>query len=310
MHKELAGIINQIFREHSSIEKLKAGILFPLNKMKGDKVAKNTRPVVFLVALRKILSTIVLRRIEAAVEGFLSIYQHAYRRGRSTTEAVWTWQWVRGMIERYSERVKFLGLDLSKAFDSLNRSKLMEILGRYNLATEDELRMIQFLLSKTTLRGKINGELGKTFDTHIGTPQGDALSPILFLIYLEHVWRTFPGRNLLLSAPDVVVKYADDVNLALRETRQEREERESRTSRWMTVPAQTAVAVALSKVLTFILRNIIYRSTWRRRYWGRSHRESVTLGESFWEYHSMLRWSSSEGKVKRRRRSISCTTCG
>jgi len=31
---------------------------------------------------------------------------------------------------------------------------------------------------------------------------------------------------LLLSAPDVVVKYADDVNLVLRETRQEREERE------------------------------------------------------------------------------------
>ena len=122
------------------------------------------------------------------------------------------------MIERYSEQFKFLGLDLSKAFDSLNRS--------HNLATEDELRMIQCLLLKTTLRGKINGELGKTFDTHIGMPQSDALSPILFLIYLEHVWRTFPGRNLLLSAPDVVVKYADDVNLALRETRQEREERE------------------------------------------------------------------------------------
>ena len=224
LHKELAGIINQIFREHSSIEELKAGILFPLNKLKGDKVAKNTRPVVFLVTLHKILSTIVLRRIEDAVGQFLSLSQHAYRKGRSTTEAVWTWQWVRGMIERYSERVKFLGLDLSKAFDSLNRSKLMDILRHYNLATEDEIRIIQFLLSKTTLRGKINGELGKAFATHIGTPQGDALSPILFLIYLEHIWRTFPGRNLLYS-PDVVVKYADDINLAFRETKMQRVER-------------------------------------------------------------------------------------
>ena len=224
LHRLLADLINQIFREHSSIDELKAGILFPLNKLKGDKIAANTRPVVFLVALRKILSTIVLRRIEAAVEAFLSIYQHAYRKGRSTTEAVWTWQWIRGMVERYGERVSFLGLDLSKAFDSLHRGKLMDILREHKLATEDELRMIQFLLSKTTLRGKINGELGRVFETHIGTPQGDALSPILFLIYLEHIWRTFPERNLIRSS-DTVVKYADDVNLALRETKWECAER-------------------------------------------------------------------------------------
>ena len=95
------------------------------------------------------------------------------------------------MVERYGERVSFLGLDLSKAFDSLHRGKLMDILREHKLATADELRMIQFLLSKTTLRGKINGELGRVFETHIGTPQGDALSPILFLIYLEHIWRTY-----------------------------------------------------------------------------------------------------------------------
>ena len=95
----------------------------------------------------------------------------------------------------------------------------MDILREHKLATEDELRMIQFLLSKTTLRGKINGELGRVFETHI-----DALSPILFLIYLEHIWRTFSERNLIRSS-DTVVKYADDVNLALRETKWECAER-------------------------------------------------------------------------------------
>ena len=76
LHRLLADLINQIFREHSSIDELKAGILFPLNKLKGDKIAANTRPVAFLVALRKILSTIVLRRIEEAVEDF-SLYLSA-----------------------------------------------------------------------------------------------------------------------------------------------------------------------------------------------------------------------------------------
>ena len=50
LHRLLADLINQIFREHSSIVELKAGILFPLNKLKGDKIAANTRPVIFLVA--------------------------------------------------------------------------------------------------------------------------------------------------------------------------------------------------------------------------------------------------------------------
>ena len=45
---------------------------------------------------------------------------------------------------------------------------------------------------------KVNGELGKPFETRIGTPQGDVLSPILFVIYLENAMREIRSTDIAL----------------------------------------------------------------------------------------------------------------
>ncbi|GFR81283.1 very-long-chain enoyl-CoA reductase [Elysia marginata] len=73
---------------------------------------------------------------------------------------------------------------MSAAFDTIDRKQLLQLLT--NLVTEDEKRIIQFLLSNTTLNVKISGaNTEEPFFTNIGTPQGDSLSPVLFIIYLE-----------------------------------------------------------------------------------------------------------------------------
>ena len=79
--------------------------------------------------------------------------------------------------------------------------------------TEDDLRIITFLLAETRLQVKIGQDKGETFSTTIGTPQGDALSPVLFLVYLEHIMRTHENRNLMLQR-EITFAYADDVNFA------------------------------------------------------------------------------------------------
>ena len=50
---------------------------------------------------------------------------------------------------------------------------------------DDELRMCQLLLANTTLQVRLEEVLWNPFKTTIGTPQGDGLLPILFIIYLE-----------------------------------------------------------------------------------------------------------------------------
>jgi hypothetical protein len=107
---------------------------------------------------------------------------------------------------------------------------LLEILRSNNICNEDELRMIQFLLSETTLRAKIDGKQGPTFSTPIGTPQGDGISHILFLIYFAHILyaaeATLRERSLLIAG-DHTLTYADDHMIALNESPEAIAERES-----------------------------------------------------------------------------------
>ena len=60
--------------------------------------------------------------------------------------------------EKYGEQILNMALDLSKAFDSLDRGTMIQILEENALAREDELRIISYLLSETTLKVKV----GKT----------------------------------------------------------------------------------------------------------------------------------------------------
>jgi len=71
LHKTIADMFNNIFTQHETIMELKQGYLFPLNKPEKLKIASNTRPLVFLPALRKVLSSIVLNRIMPKVNEYV-----------------------------------------------------------------------------------------------------------------------------------------------------------------------------------------------------------------------------------------------
>jgi hypothetical protein len=85
--------------------------------------------------------------------------------------------------------IYILGLDMSRAFDTIDPAKLMSILRNEVRLEEDYLLMCQSLLADTNLKVKLGQALSDPFTTTIGTPQGDGLSPILFAIYLESALR-------------------------------------------------------------------------------------------------------------------------
>ena len=75
--------------------------------------------------------------------------------------------------------------------------------------------MTQTLLNNTTLQARIKNILSEPFETNIGVPQGDALSPVLFTIYLE-----LALRELRKALPKPLedehlpseIEYADDTD--------------------------------------------------------------------------------------------------
>jgi hypothetical protein len=105
---------------------------------------------------------------------------------------------------------------MSRAFDTIDRAKLMLILSDEVQLDEDELRMCQSLLAETNLQVKLGKVLSDPFATTIGTPQGDGLSPILFAVYLESALRQVRQEAGLRPISDEGLPpeaiYADDTD--------------------------------------------------------------------------------------------------
>ena len=112
-----------------------------------------------------------------------------------TGDLVWAQRWLAAKVLRYKGTIHILGLDMSRAFDTINRSKLLAVLECVPGLTDDDRQLIRILLANTSVRVCFNGILTESFTTNIGTPQGDGLSPILFAVYLEAALRELVARG-------------------------------------------------------------------------------------------------------------------
>ena len=173
-----------------------------------------------LSALRKTLSLVVLSRIATKVDNFLSPSQLGFRRGRSTADVVFGYRWLCAKAQRQRVTIAFLSIDLSRAFDTIRRDKLLEILQSF--LDEPELRMIRFLLAATSFEPRLSTGDCHAFASTIGTPQGDSLSPVLFTVYLEAALRDLrsrlPPRPPVDARLPLDVEYADDIDFIIVES--------------------------------------------------------------------------------------------
>ena len=76
-----------------------------------------------------------------------------------------------------------MGIDMSAALDTIKRLTILNLLVNAG-CTEDEVRLVRFLLSNTMLRVKVNNALSAEFESLFGAFQGDCLSGCLFTLLL------------------------------------------------------------------------------------------------------------------------------
>ena len=198
LQKEISDILNSIFENNINEIKLGTGILLPIpkrNKTQGP--VKNLRPITLLEVLRKILSKIFMNRTGDKINSYLSESQSAYRKSRSTTDVIWAHRWMIAKAQAEQITIFITGIDMSSAFDTIHRDKLLKIVE--NILNEDELRILRVLLADTTLEIKIQNAEACPFTSNIGSPQGDSISGPLFTIYLNHALQQI--RNKMQEEP-------------------------------------------------------------------------------------------------------------
>ena len=200
--------LNDIFTTNTPLD-INNSILVSIQKP-GKEVGpmKNQRPIALLATMRKILSIITLNRIREESEEFISPCQSGFRPNRSTADVVWTHRFLAAKAQEEQTTFFITGIDMSAAFDTIKRDKMLEIAEEF--LREDEHRIIGFLLSNIHVFPRVQGAtIVESFQANVGTPQGDSLSPLLFTIYLEKALREVRKVTPYDMLPREIC-YADD----------------------------------------------------------------------------------------------------
>ena len=179
----ISKILNETARSGEHPKEITEGVITALQKPGKPKgPIENLRPITLLSMLRKILAIRMRNRIIDRLDQEIPTSQAAYRTGRSTTEHVFATKiMAEKAITSTTEKIYLLMLDMSKAFDTVNRTILLNDLSK--TIEKDELHMISIMLN-TELRVRCGSSLSEAFETDTGVPQGDSLSANQFTYYL------------------------------------------------------------------------------------------------------------------------------
>ena len=165
------------------------GFILPFPK-KGDLgLAKNYRGITLTSIAAKIYNVLLRNRIEPKIDNILRKNQNGFRRNRSTTSQILTIRRIFEGVRAKNLQATILFIDFTKAFDSIHRGKMEQILLAYGVPKET-VAAITILYRNTKVKERSpDGDI-EYFDIVAGVLQRDTLAPYLFIICLDYVLRT------------------------------------------------------------------------------------------------------------------------
>ena len=112
------------------------GCILPFSK-KGDlELAKNSRGITLTSIAAKIYNALQRNHIEPKIDNILRKNQNGFRRNRSTTSQILTIRRILKGVRAKNIQATILFVDFTKAFDSIHREKMEQILLTYGIPKE------------------------------------------------------------------------------------------------------------------------------------------------------------------------------
>lgn len=210
---QLYHLISNIWNREKMPEDWKEALIIPVFK-KGDRATfGNYRGISLLPSCYKVLSNIILKRIQPYAEECLGDYQAGFRRNRSTTDQIFTLRQIFEKCWEHNMDVHNIFVDFSKAYDSIIRKQMWSILEEFGIPHKI-ISMAKVCVDGSRARVKAEGGLSEAFEVITGVKQGDSLSPCLFNLVLEKAVRKAmltPG-GIQMGTTVKLLGYADDLD--------------------------------------------------------------------------------------------------
>ena len=186
---------------------MKNAVIRAIHKKGDSEDITNYRPISILPTLSKVIERAATDQLVQHLEtnNLLSENQHAYRKGHSAkTCLIEVVDYIYKLIDQ-KRYTAIASLDLSKAFDSINHSLILQKLSNMDMS-ENILLWVQSYLSNREQRTKFSSHTSNKEPITSGVPQGSIIGPLLFLCFINDLPSIFQDKCKMVA-------YADDTQL-------------------------------------------------------------------------------------------------
>ena len=210
--KPLTKIINLSITEQTFPKEWKYAEVIPIYKNKGAKEDPDSyRPVSLLAIAGKILEKAVQLQLKnhLYINRIIPDHQHGFRPNHSTTTCTIS---IADAIAQNTDKGRIsalVALDFSKAFDTINHKKLLNILRTDALLSENSANWMESYLSQRTQSVRVGTALSRVLSVTAGVPQGSVLGPILFTAYTARMPIPEFGKQFMFADDTTLVIYGN-----------------------------------------------------------------------------------------------------
>ena len=196
---------NRSLAEGSIPLEWKHATVTPVHKSDSTTNPANYRPISVLPVFSKILERAVHKMVYTFLQqhNLLSVYQSGFRSLHSTSTRLTdiTNTLLQGIDKGNSQAVF---LDLTKAFDTLDHSVLLDKLASLGFS-KASVQWFKAYLTDRTQSVVVNGSTSDPQSISFEDPQGSLIGPLLFIIYINDVPSAVKHCKIQLYADDTLL---------------------------------------------------------------------------------------------------------
>lgn len=187
---DLTHHLNQIIAANEVPTNWKRSILvtIPKGPVDSSKDPANTRGIALQSAMRKLYTLLLYTRLQeySEINDLLPPLQNGFRQNHRTADNIFILRTLHEKALQHRTPLLLAQIDIRKAFDSVDRASLFEMLYAKGIHGPliDTLRRA-YTGQEVSLRA--NKRYSAMISTDIGVPQGDPLSPLLFILYMSNI---------------------------------------------------------------------------------------------------------------------------